>query len=632
MSNMVEFATGKGKRNNFVTVAQFQELAKRQQQKQDRTQELYRSIFLYPAPELKLHLKMNNGKIGQYDGIIVPSHIPIDVDGVNHDSRKSRERVQALLTRLHDSAGIPPECVQYFFSGRGLHALIHRDLFGMSASPELHRVVRHMVDEMLMGFEGYDQIYNRTAIFRWPNTWNLSAELFKIPLTFEEVSKWDIDAIYRLAKGPRLDFDYSRFAESGDMHDMKDLATFAEAEVFAQSNLENLTQKPADAEDPMTSNRRKLTCLHNMFEAGPQDGTRHYMVGAISCGWARQGIPMRATISALQTWVRRGDGTLADNEKKYSPKYIEEQVRYWYRGGYRPSCTGDNKYSGVMQAHCDPECMFFKKKNLNHGMLTVDEGFTKLERRLAMERSGNYIDLSSILDPNGTQPKLKVFPGTLITLMGPTSVGKTSFMQWMAIKIRMGMAYLSLEMAPAMMLKRFCQQVLGATDTILDELYQKYRDQVQEALSHIHLTSEAPNIAELNDLMASMGHRLAIIDHIGLMQTFSSDERRRIIEVTRGLRQMVVQSEYIIFMLSHIGRQDARSGVVDLYSGKESGSIENDSHIVLSITDVRDNPRLRQVTVLKNTDGPRGQNYLLEFDMDTYNFTPISPKLTPTKE
>jgi hypothetical protein len=627
MAIFVEYALGKGRRNYFTDIAKFNIYAKDRAEKAHKDDELYRSLFLYPADEVTDHLRKSNNMIRRYEGNIIPSHVMIDVDGVGHDPKKAKKRIEDLTSRLHSAAAVPPECVQYFFSGRGIHAMIHRDIFGLKMSPRLHKVVKHIVDSILMGFDAYDDIYNRTSIFRWPNSYNRAANCFKIPITFQELMTYDYDHLFKLAQQPRLDFDYATFQESGDFHNLSDYTAEAEAHTFREENFKQLTGKyDPTKEDPISINKRKLTCIHHIVDRGPTEGTRHYDMGTISCAFARQGIPLMAATVFLQAWIRQGDGKLRDNTTKYHDGYIAEQVRYWYKGGYRPSCTGDNHYSRQMQRYCDPECMFYQKKNLNQGLMTSDEGFALLEKRLKMEKDGAYINLTQLLAPGDEGPQCKNYPGQLVTFMGPTSVGKTALVMWLVTQVHMGVAYLTLEMGGGSMMKRFAQMVLGCGEGILDELYVKYKEQIREALSHINMTTMSMNPDEMSNLLSEIGLKFAVIDHLGLMNASSSDPRKKTLELTNKFRNQVVNHETIYWAISHIRREDARDGVVDLYSGKESGSIENDSHIVVGIEQDKKDPDIIWAKIMKNTEGPRDMAYPLVFNRDTSVFAPANKK------
>ena len=624
MSFLVEFATSKSKRNFFASPEEFTRVA-REHQKPDCREELYRSMFIYPRAEMERHLRLNNQRIRTYSMKVFPSHLNIDLDGDKHTSAGLKKKLEGLMNCLHIANGIPPESVQYYFSGRGIHAQIHRSVFSFTPSENLHKVVAQTVQSLLLGFRDYDEsIYMRVAIFRWPNTWNNAAKCFKIPITYNEAMNFDLNAMTELAQKPRTDFDFSRFVESSGSLDLSSLAREAEDSLGREQNLSRLTNMEVKQDlNPIALNRRKITCVHHITERGPAEGSRHFDLGVISCAFSRQGVPAVATTAFLQQWMRQADDTLPDNTSKYNAQYISEQVAYWYKGGYRPSCTGSNPYSAQMIKHCDPDCMFYKRKNLNQGMLTVDETFAKLERQLQMEAEGRFINLTQILAPGNTGPQLKVYPGTFAILMGPTSIGKTALMQWMTTQIKFGMAYLSLEMAYALMLKRFCQQVLQCTEDGLQNLYMKYKEQIMQAINHINLTTESMTTVELEDLMATMGLNIADVDHIGRMRTESSDPRKATMEVTKTLRNMATNHEHIIFGLSHIARNDARLNVVDMYSGKESGSIENDVHVLMSIQAFDEYPGMVRVTVLKNTNGQNKMQYWLEFNKTTLTFHPV---------
>lgn len=619
---LVEAAFSKLQRNNFVPLAQFNLIAKEVQQRKGT---LYRSVFMYPEEELRQHLMARNGRIKGYTGNIYPGHIPLDVDGEGHTMKGLTKRVNALTSKLHDGIGIPPEYVQYFWSGRGVHAMIHKDLFKLTPSHVAHRSMRRMLRELLMGEVVFDFVYANSQIFRWPNTVNESSGLFKIPITYQEVREFNHEYLNEQAKTQRLDFDFSRFNDASPDPTLMSYARDAEADIMAEENASGILARPLDKTmDPIQLNRKKLTCIHGIVDRGPAEGGRHYDIGAISCAWSRQGIPMVVTKHFLSAWIRQGDNVLPDNTTKYTNEYVHEQVEHWYRGGYRPSCTGDNPFSQAMQRHCDSECIFFKRKDINSGALNADESFERLKKRMKQENDGNYINMTQILAPGDEGPQLKIFPGTVMTIMGPTTIGKTSFVTWFLLRMRRACILYSMEMATSAMMRRLALQVLLCGEKELPKMFQRHEDTIKEATRHITIAEHAPSTDEVEAMMANLGINICVLDHIGLMKSPHSDPRRKTLQITNELRQLSVRREYLVIQVSHIQRNDAREGDVTLFSGKESGSIENDSHIVLGFRTHKTYPDLRVVEVLKNTDGPKDMQYQLLCDFDSYTFTPLN--------
>jgi hypothetical protein len=614
---LIEYALKINDRNKWCSPSKFTGIANRLLS--SRRVELYRSLFIYPKEEVQLHLKKYQ-TIAQYAGNVLPDHVLIDID------REGRidlalEQVKKLVNRFHYELDIPFEAFLVYFSGsKGFHIVLHRDLFHLRKSTTLNKVVHALVKEQLcQGFE-VDSIYDKTRLVRAVGSQNKKSGYFKIPLTQEELHTFDIGQIVTLAKQPRKEFDYSAFMDTS----FEPVLQTEIAEIRSHVNREIVNSKLGGFEatlDPMLENTRKITCIHKIVQAGPQQGGRHTQLGVIASSFRRQGIPMIVTQSFLTAWFT--------GHKGYDSGRVADQVKSYYVKGYRPSCTGENPMSRLMQAHCDEQCMFFRGKDLNRGLMSMDESLPLMEERLRLIRDKKYIDLGLIL--SGKPSKIWIMPSMLITILAPTSVGKTAFIQWLQFQLGMPVNYLSLEMDMQSMLMRYGQMIFGLG---VNEFADWYLDPKNDAknkmapyIQHLNTTLNSMTVLELWDMMEQDNVPSVVIDHIGLLKTLKRDERGKTKEITAELRKMAVQRQYIIWAISHVRRSDARENEVGIYSGVESGSIENDSHLVLAIQGDKDES-YREIEILKNTMGPTGEKFPMMFDQNTYRWTPTTRRTT----
>ena len=88
--------------------------------------------------------------------------------------------------------------------------------------------------------------------------------------------------------------------------------------------------------------------------------------------------------------------------------------------------------------------------------------------------------------------------------------------------------------------------------------------------------------------------------------------------ISQKIKQIALENNVAIILLSQLNREGARSEFPDLYHLKDSGSIENDADIVLIMNCKDNNPEAAQSTdnfgpyisinylIAKNREGERG--------------------------
>ncbi|AOQ24750.1 hypothetical protein MTAT_04510 [Moorella thermoacetica] len=87
--------------------------------------------------------------------------------------------------------GIPMEYIQLYFSGRrGIHLLIPPEVFALKPRTDLHLVYHAIatdIDVMLINHTADLQIYDCRRLFRIPNSRHGRTNLYKIPITYNEL-------------------------------------------------------------------------------------------------------------------------------------------------------------------------------------------------------------------------------------------------------------------------------------------------------------------------------------------------------------------------------------------------------------------------------------------------------------
>lgn len=226
--------------------------------------------------------------------------------------------------------------------------------------------------------------------------------------------------------------------------------------------------------------------------------------------------------------------------------------------------------------------------------------------------------------------------GDLITLAARPGVGKTSMalsMAWNAAKAGLFTAYFSLEMGIDQLGQRLLAMASGIEQPRIklgritpDEL--SLLRETRDELAPLPLWVDDTPAITLLDLMAKCRRlastqllELVVIDYVQLMSAAAGRENRQqqLAAITRGIKQMARELGLPVVMLAQLNREADKEGEAQLRHLKESGSIEEDSDIVIFLENVKVQPvlasdpskpaqgRALEVIVAKHRNGPTGR-------------------------
>jgi hypothetical protein len=149
--------------------------------------------------------KNTEGKptVAGFDGPTWTPYLPLDVDD-RQDPACSLEWTRQILHQLAGQ-GAPLAAIRCHFSGqKGFHVEVPAALFGgFEPSRDLHRHLKHAAQLVLQDIPYDHSVYDKLRLWRLPNSQHSKTELYKIPLTADEVLTLGIDEIRALARQPR---------------------------------------------------------------------------------------------------------------------------------------------------------------------------------------------------------------------------------------------------------------------------------------------------------------------------------------------------------------------------------------------------------------------------------------------
>ena len=467
--------------------------------------------------------------------------------------------------------------------------MIPNNAFGFKESNELHMHVKETVKRMFPSNEIDTSIFMKTGIYRVAHTLNTKSNLYKIPLTTEELWGFDVSDILMMAKEQRLDFPYRK------------LSTNFELKSYIVKNLPR-AELMVSAANP----HQIVPCVQEMLTMGPLEGARHRTAMRIISHFRRHGIPTEYAGKMMLYW---NGNSLPEDE-------IIRLVDDVYNGGYKYSC-GDE----VMKDHCKTNCVYFKRKDYLIDVKGVDELQQSLRARLTTDFRGRTVNLARMFGLEGMDTK--IYPGELVTIFGPTGSSKTALAQNIALGIdfkndcviqscQIPTLFLSLELADWVMHRRNLQIISGEDKDTVEDNYEELYDEYRDLLSHLVVQMVPPTIAQIQEKIRELQPAMVVVDYIDLVDTPPSvrGEYEQVKYISHSLSSMAVNNDVIIIQVSQVSREYSRNEILDLYAGKGSGAIENASRKVIGLNG-QANSNAKHLEMYKNTDGE-----LFEVDLE----------------
>ncbi len=228
-------------------------------------------------------------------------------------------------------------------------------------------------------------------------------------------------------------------------------------------------------------------------------------------------------------------------------------------------------------------------------------------------------------------PALRAFvrplvPGEIFTILAGTGCGKTMWLQNVCRHTSLETLIFETELPGTLTFERFAAMNTNTTARFVEKAYTEGNSvdwRKSGCLSHIttcHKSRVTPEeierIINAAELKTSRRPVLVLIDYIQLIKSGGKSRYESTSDVAEQLKIVAKDTGTIIGIASQIGRPSTDKGKkketsreVSLTDGKDSGSIENSSGLVIGgWRDADDKDRL-WLKVLKNTKGQSGLTF-----------------------
>ena len=269
------------------------------------------------------------GSVGGFTGKMWSDWLPIDIDSENLE--EAQHNLSVLKQNLEDYEIDLNTCRFYFSGAKGFHVMIPSELFQAQPSADINKRFRKVALELSKGLNIDTSIYDKTRIFRLPNTINSKTGLYKIELyPFE--TNLSISEIKEKAQQPsdKLEVD-------DDFYPNQELTVLYH---------EDLNKPKKNTNSEKTKNK---PCMQTLMQ-GIGEGERDNGGLRVASHLFQQGLSDTMVWAALDTW----------NESNDPPLYTEELERLFRQG--KEYKQGFGCFDQMLKERCDPNCIFYKEE------------------------------------------------------------------------------------------------------------------------------------------------------------------------------------------------------------------------------------------------------------------------------
>ena len=290
--------------------------------------ETYCTYFRYNN-DMAVHFN-KKGTVKGYNGNAWSDWLPIDID--SDDLEEAQMYLQHLVANL-DNYNIDSNACRFYFSGsKGFHVMIPSAYFQAEPSADIKERFKDVALTLAEGIKIDTGIYDKTRLFRLPNTINDKSGLHKVELYPFEAMSMEIKDIQHRALLPveRLEIE-------------KDIDA---SEELTKIYHEGRERKP---ESNGGNNKVKTKICMSKMMTGVGEGQRDEVGIRVASHLTQSGLTPKMMFVALDEWNETNDPPLDD----------EELSRIFRQGleGYSYGC-----HDQFLKANCSPECLFYKKE------------------------------------------------------------------------------------------------------------------------------------------------------------------------------------------------------------------------------------------------------------------------------
>jgi|TARA_R110002020_G_scaffold1912_6_gene8727 archaellum biogenesis ATPase FlaH len=596
----VEYATASvSNRNHLCELKEFPNVAA-----QHQNLEIYRSMFLYDADIVEFVAK--NDTVTGFNGTQGVDKLVIDIDYIKNDNNMGNEtrlKVLDVIDKM-EKLLIQPEHYNIWFSGKGFH--IHLgNVYGFENSNQIAKQVRATMQRDFG--DHIDIIYDSRRLIRVGHSYNKKSKLYKIPISYTELSELEYLDIAELAQEIRTSYKPHKIS--------KEKVTGLDPMDMSRKNIEEVRKVFDNAKGIST---RYITCVQHIYNAGHVPSNRHKHLLALTSIWRKKYAFDKVACDHLaRAYMAKMDNPLDSVE-------VSRIVSDAFKNDYNYGCNHP-----VLQPYCDSKCLLYKYKNLDEetNILNAEQMVNKLIEHYTSDFTDRSFDLKDIFT---FMPKTHLFTsGQLITLIGDTGLGKTAFISYLITQLpKIKILFLSLEVDDLTMSRRFLQAAMKKTKADIINIVKSGNidsiEQAQKSIDNIQLETVSPDIQDLSSFVAETEAKIVVVDTIDRIPAkyAGKDDFARQEVIANGLKDLAMKEDVIVLAVHHISKSASynfkETNTLDVHSGKGNSAIEQKSDQYIAFQG-KEMSKSRVVKSLKARDESKFE-LLLNYNWDTFTF------------
>lgn len=435
--------------------------------------EWYESIFIYTDKEKEqLELK---GSLAGISGLDI-DRVVFDFDS-KEDVQLALDDARTLVSRL---SFIPEEAIQcYFSSNKGFHVQINVN--SLIKKEQFIKIVEHYA----LDLSTFDQVIkDDQRVFRFPMSFNPKSEMYKIPMTAQELLTIGLAEIMEVAKAPdiedRLAVLYG-FQDVDMLQQFIDVINAKEAVILEPDII--VTDKPDMSRKPKHLTEAKYALQEGFFE----EGERNEACMILAATYRYLGYNKELAYNMIKATLRlRGERlNLPDYDKSSLWKEVINPV-------YSPTWKGGtfSEDSGVLKKVIDRYGLN-KINTYAHELISLENvsDFFK-DFALNIDKNTLKIGIEEIDD------KLRITTGMLVSLLAAPSAGKSSIAMSILNTVSKNdckCLFFSLDMSMQQTYQRLIQKHTGEQSDDIFEAYKRGDDEQTNEYMNI-LKDEYKNV------------------------------------------------------------------------------------------------------------------------------------------
>lgn len=231
------------------------------------------------------------------DNSLMYGDLYFDFDDVNNFENVRKDAIVVLST-IEIIFQIKKELVKIYFSGnKGIHLIIPAEILGVTPSAELNCIYKYIAT-MAKNFTPNKtldtQIYDNKRLFRIPNTKHEKSQLYKIPITVDELRNLSIEQIRNMAMQQR-NISYP-------VYSMIPNANRAYKKIVEEYSI----NKIKDAKSSNVRYKKKFNfippCIQHILQNGAQEGERNISIACLAGFYKAYGKTLDETIDIISDW------------------------------------------------------------------------------------------------------------------------------------------------------------------------------------------------------------------------------------------------------------------------------------------------------------------------------------------